>query len=535
MKTEYDYIVIGGGSAGCVVAAQLVRNNAGKVLLLEAGGPNKSLDYVIPAAALKIFQTNSWPYTTLPLKNAQNREMLIAQGKGLGGGSAVNGMIYMRGQAEDYDAWAKDWGCDQWSYKDVLKYYKKAENNEVLADEYHGNRGLFCIANNRHQHPLTKAFVRAGQQIGLPYINDFNGKTQEGVGFYQLAQFDGSRGSTARTYLAAVKNDPRIDIVTGAQVRRVLIENGKTTGVEVNIDGKPISQIKCTKEVIVSAGTFGSPKILMLSGVGPKEHLESLGIEVKADLPVGKNFHDHLHVSVNATIREPISVLGEDSGLKQIKHGLNWFMFRSGLATSNVLEGAGVVDTSGQGRPDIQMHFLPILDNFDNTPGEKEAAAEHGISIKVGHLQPKSRGEVRLKSANPDDMIEIDANFLDNKEDLDAHVRAVRLGLKMFEAPALKELIREVIVPEKNIDPDDTAALEEFIRRDIKTVYHPAGTCCMGNNPESSVTDQSLRVHGIQGLRVVDMSVCPQVPSGNTNAVAVMIGERGADLISNHS
>jgi len=533
MKNEYDYIVAGAGSAGCVVAAQLVRQGAGSVLLLEAGAKNDGLLFTMPAGALKIFQKASWGYETLPLKNANNREMLIAQGKGLGGGSAVNGMIYMRGQKEDYDDWASRWDCDQWSYNDVLPFYRKAENNESLSGEFHGNEGLFRISDNRYRHPLTMAFVKAGQEIGLPYLNDFNGPTTEGIGFYQLATFNGTRGSTSRTYLAAVKDNSAIEVATDALVHKVIIEQGVATGVELSIKGGTPVTIKARKEVIVSSGTFGSPKILMLSGIGPKAHLESLGIPVVADLPVGKNFHDHLHLSINATTKEKISLFGEDKGLKAIRHGLEWMTLKTGLLTSNVLEGAGVVDTCGQGRPDIQMHFLPVLDNFDNTPGEKEAAADHGISIKVGYLQPKSRGEVRLKSTDPQDLVEIDANFLDDPDDLDAHVRATRLGLKMMQTPALQKVIDKVIVPEA-LDPDDTEAIEAFIRRDIKTVYHPAGTCCMGNDPATSVTDQQLRVHGIKGLRVIDMSICPQVPSGNTNAVAVMIGERGAHFITNN-
>ncbi|WP_421848125.1 GMC family oxidoreductase [Marinomonas sp.] len=533
MNKVYDYIVVGGGSAGCVVAAQLVHANAGKVLLLEAGDKNDGMLFVMPAGALKIFQKASWPYNTLPIKNANNREMLIAQGKGLGGGSAVNGMIYMRGQKEDYDEWATQWGCDQWSYEKVLPFYKKAENNETLADDYHGNDGLFRISDNRYRHPLTMAFVRAGQQIGLPYINDFNGATQEGVGIYQLATFNGTRGSTSRTYLASVKNNPNIDIVTQATVHNVIVEDGQAKGVIVSIAGAEPVEVRSCKDVILSSGTFGNPKILMLSGIGPKDHLESLNIPVKADLPVGKNFHDHLHLSINASIKAKNSLFEEDNGLKALKHGLEWLILKKGLLTSNVLEGAGVVDTCGQGRPDIQMHFLPVLDNFDNTPGEKAEAGQHGITIKVGYLQPKSRGEVRLRSRDPKDMIEIDTNFLDHREDIDAHIRAVKLGLKMFETPALKPLIKKIIVPE-NIDPEDAQAIEDFVRSDIKTVYHPGGTCCMGNDPKTSVTDQELKVHGIKNLRVIDLSICPQIPSGNTNAVAVMIGEKGTQAILNN-
>lgn len=532
MNNEYDYIVVGAGSAGCVVAAQLVRQKAGRVLLIEAGGHDKSLFHVMPGGGLKVFQSKSWPYMTTPQKHANGRELLIAQGKVLGGSSSVNGMIYIRGQREDYDGWVRQWGCDGWGYDDVLPFFKLAESNESLAGDCHGQDGLLKVSENRYRHPLTMAFVRAGQELGLSYVNDFNGTSQQGVGFYQTTTFDGTRGSTSRTYLAAVRGNPDIDVITDALVHKIVIEGKRATGVVFSVRGGAAMTVRCHKEVVLSAGAFGSPKVLMLSGVGPREHLERLGIEVKADLPVGRNFHDHLHVSVNASIRGNNSLFGEDKGLKALRHGIQWLAFRTGVLTSNVLEGGAFVDTCGQGRPDVQLHFLPVLDNFDNTPGEKAVADAHGISIKVGHLQPKSRGEVRLRSADPQDLVEIDANFLDHPDDLAGQVRAVQLGLKMLKTPALRALIKDVTVPE-GIDIDDQPALEAFVRRDIKTVYHPGGTCRMGTDPATSVTDLTLRVHGIANLRVVDLSVCPQVPSGNTNAVAVMIGERGADFIVN--
>ncbi|WP_321871900.1 GMC family oxidoreductase [Paraburkholderia tropica] len=527
---EYDYIVVGAGSAGCVVATRLIQQNAGRVLLLEAGGRDSSPFHHIPATVLKVFQQKSWPYMTEPQVHAANRSLIIAQGKVLGGSSSVNGMIYIRGQRQDYDDWAQDWGCTGWSYADVLPYFRKAEANESLGDAYHGQHGPLPVSENRYRHPLTMAMIRAGQECGLPYVNDFNGADQQGIGFYQTTTRNGARASTARTYLKSIQDDARLTVITDALVHQVTIDNGRATGVIYSTQSGAQVRVTCRHEVVISAGAFGSPKVLMLSGIGPHEHLASLGIATIADLPVGKNFHDHLHLSVNATIHTRNSLFGEDKGLRALKHMAQWLAFRSGLMTSNILEGGAFIDSQQSGRPDIQFHLLPLLDNFDNTPGEKQPAGEHGLTVKVGHLQPKSRGQVLLRSADARAMVKIDANFLSDPADLAGQVRAVQQGLKLLQANALKGIVNRVIAPE-SVDWRDVPAIESFVRQNIKTVYHPAGTCRMGNDPRTSVTDTQLRVHGVAGLRVIDCSICPQVPSGNTNAPSIMIGERGADLI----
>lgn len=527
---EYDYIVVGAGAAGCVVAARLLQNNAGSVLVLEAGSKDSSPFHEIPGGVMKVFQQKSWPYMTVPQPNANNRSVLLAQGKVLGGGSSVNGMIYIRGQKADYDDWANVWGCKGWSYQDVLPYFKKAEANESLGNDYHGQHGPLPISDNRYRHPLTMAFIRAGQEMGLTYSTDFNGADQQGIGFYQTNTRNGARASTAQTYLKSVSNNPKLTVLTDALTHKVIIKNKKAVGVIYSINGGEAIQVTAKKEVIISAGAIASPKILLLSGIGPRDHLSSVGIETVADLPVGDNFHDHLHLSLNATIKTPTSLYGEDKGLKPLKHLMQWKWFRTGLLTSNVLEGGAFIDTQKTGRPDIQFHFLPMIDSFDNTPGEKPKADGHGITVKVGHVRPKSRGTIRLKSNNPQDLPLIDPNYLGDPEDLEDQIRAVKTGLQILSCPALKDISIKITEPEE-IDVNDRQAMVSYVRRYVKTVYHPAGSCCMGEDPGKSVVDLDLKVHGIDQLRVIDMSVCPQVTSGNTNAVAIMIGERGADLV----
>ena len=532
MDKTFDYVIVGAGSAGCVVATRLLEAKAGTVLLLEAGEPDHSIFHKIPATVVKVFQQKSWPYTSVPQPHCNHREMILAQGKVLGGGSSVNGMIYIRGQRQDYDLWEKEWGCTGWAYQDVLPYFKKAENNESLMDEYHAQGGHLSVSENRFRHPLTLACIKAGQQMGLKYVNDFNGWSQEGVGFYQTTTKNGERASTSQTYLKSVKDNPNLTIITHALVHRIEVQNQCATAVVYSVaDQTPIT-VKVKKEVIVSAGAIGSPKVLLLSGIGPKKQLDQHQIPCIAELPVGENFHDHLHMSVNATLKAPISILGEDHGIKAMKHGLQWMFTRSGLLTSNILEGAGFVDSLKQGRPDVQFHFLPILDNFDNTPGEKELAQEHGVTIKVGHLQPKARGSVTLRSRDPKDLPIIDPNYLGHADDIAGNIRAVQQGLKMFQQSALKSIIKQVTEP-ANTDPEDITKIDHWMRQNIKTVYHPGGSCRMGTDPQSSVTDLQLKVHGMKNLRVIDCSICPQVPSGNTNAIAIMIGERGADFILN--
>lgn len=535
-KQKYDYVIVGAGSAGCVVAARLIQQTKARVLLLEAGGSDENLFVRMPASVAKVIPTKTWDYTTEPDPQTGNRRMTVAQGKILGGSSSVNGMIYIRGQQQDYDAWAGEYGCTGWSYNDLLPWFIKAEDNESLSDGYHGNVGPLSVSENRYRHPLSMAFIKAGQESGLPYVNDFNGASQEGVGYYQTTTRNGVRASTSQTYLKSVRKNSNLSVITGALVHRILIENGVATGVVFSVNDGPEQSAMAHREVIVSSGANGSPKVLMLSGIGPADHLNELGIKVIADLPVGKNWHDHLHLSINATLKRPISLYGQDQGLKAILNGVQWLAFKSGVVTSNILEGAAFIDTTGTGRPDIQVHFLPALDTWDDPDGIGKGHT-HGMTLKVGHLQPKSRGQVMLRSSNPKDQPKIIGNHLHHPDDLAGQVRALKAGLRLLEAPSLRAEVDQIFSPANYGSVhasdllDSDTHLEQFVRETCKTVYHPVGSCRMGPDPRSSVVDLSLKVHGIRNLRVIDCSIFPLIPSGNTNAPTIAIAEKAVQMV----
>lgn len=528
MQTEtFDYVVIGSGSAGAVIATQIVTRTAGTVLVLEAGPKDTSLFFHMPGALSKVIPTKTWAYMTDPEPATGNRSMTVAQGRVLGGSSSVNGMIYIRGQREDYDGWERDYGCTGWNGDEMLRYFRKAERNESLSGPYHGTNGQLPVSENRYRHPLSQAFVRAGQEYGLPYVNDFNGADQRGVGFYQTTTFNGQRGSTAQTYLKSVEGNKNLEIRLSALVEKIEIENKRATGVTYSINGVR-KTVNARAEVILCAGAIGSPKIMMLSGLGPAAHLQEFGIHVHADMPVGQNFLDHTHMSINAVTRDPISLYGQDKGIRAVMNGLQWLVYRSGLLTSNVLEGAAFVDTIGQGRPDTQIHFLPVLDTWDDPDGIGKGKT-HGITLKVGNVQPTARGEVRLVSADPAVLPRIRANYLGNDNDVQGAIRAVKLGLEFLKMPSLRNKITQIFSPSPFEAQDE--ALEQFVRQTCKTVYHPVGTCRMGPDPETSVVDLNLRVHGINGLCIADSSVFPNISSGNTNAAVIALAEKASDLI----
>ncbi|MCG2572828.1 GMC family oxidoreductase N-terminal domain-containing protein [Acinetobacter sp. ME22] len=526
-QNEFDYIVCGAGSAGCVVTSRLLEHKKGTVLLLEAGGNDNSIFIRMPAGVQQVIATKTWQYTTEPDPSTYNRRMSCAQGKVLGGSSSVNGMIYLRGHKEDYDEWEQKYGCEGWGFSSILPYFKKAENNETLSGEYHGTQGPLHVSDNHYRHPLSRAFIQAGQELGLNYVTDFNGKSQQGVGFFQTTTHKGERASTSKTYLNRVKDNPNLTVQLNALVAQVLVENDRAVGVKCIINGTE-QTFKARKTVVVSSGSLGSPKILMLSGIGPQQHLQSVGIPTIKNLPVGHNYHDHMHVSVNATIKQPISLYGEDLGFKKLENGLQWLMFKKGVVSSNILEAGAFIDTNNEGRPDIQAHFLPGLDTWDDPSGLGQGKT-HGITFKNCHLRPRSRGKVCLSSKNPEDMVKVQGNLLHDDYDVAGMIRATQFGMDLMKMPALSKYVDDVFSP--TADRNDTQAIEEFVRSTCKTTYHPVGTCRMGQHEQDSVVDLDLKVHGINNLRVIDCSVFPSVPSGNTNAPTIAVAERAVDLL----
>jgi choline dehydrogenase-like flavoprotein len=517
-----DYVIVGAGSAGCTLAARLTEDPSVSVTLVEAGGKGRHPNISIPAAFANQFRTKlDWDYNTEPEPHCDGRSLYIPRGKGLGGSSSMNAMLYVRGRPLDYDLWASQ-GCDGWGWNDVRPYFLKAENNERGASEHHAVGGPLNVADERSPRRLTARFIASAEAAGIPRIPDYNGPEQDGVSPVQVTQRNGARFSAADAYLRPNMKRPNLEVITGATVLGVELIGGRAVGVRVRGRGRRERVINAEREVILSAGAIGSPQLLLLSGIGPADHLRSVGVTVHHDLPgVGENLHDHPYVVCIWESSAPESLYGADKA----KPMLEWILRRSGPLTSTVAEAfAFVRSRPGLPAPDLQFHFAPayFADNgFEEFDG-------HAFTSGPVLVSTKSRGNLRLRSSDPLDKPRILTNTLAEPEDMASLVAGVKLAREIASTGPLAEAAAREIYPGPGVDDD--ADIEAFVRQHVDLLYHPVGTCKMGTD-DAAVLDPQLRVRGIDGLRVVDASVMPQIPGGNTNAPTIMIAERAADLI----
>ncbi len=524
----FDHIIVGGGSAGCVLAARLSEDPAVRVCLLEAGPADTSVLIRCPAGLAVMAQTGqaNWAFETVPQAGLNGRRGYQPRGKVLGGSSSINAMIYARGAREDYDRWSAE-GNAGWGFDDLLPYFMKSEHNERGGDALHGSGGPLNVMDLRSPNRFGPAFVEAAAQAGFVRNPDFNGPTQEGVGLYQVTHKNGERFSAAQAYLAPNRNRPNLEVITGAHATRILMQGRRAVGVEARV-GNEIRTLTARGEVLLCAGALQSPQLLMLSGIGAGAQLQRHGIATVHELPgVGANLHDHVDVVqvVNAPRLTELFGLSVTGAINAVRGAVEWRRARSGMLTTNFAEAGGFIKSRpSEPQPDLQLHFVigKLLDH-----GRKTVFG-HGYSCHVCLLRPESRGALRLASADPTAAPLIDPNFLAERDDVERLIRGFRLMRGILAQPALADFGGRELPASAGAQTD--AQIEAFIRDFADTIYHPVGTCRMGNGA-MDVVDATLRVHGLQGLRVVDASIMPSIVGGNTNAPVIAIAEKAADLI----
>ena len=524
----YDYIITGAGSAGCVLAARLTEDPEVKVLLIEAGGSDRHPFFHMPAGFAKMTKgIGSWGWSTVPQRHMKDRVLWYTQAKVLGGGSSINAQIFTRGNPKDYDEWSELDGCKGWSFRDILPYFKRSEDNQRFSNAYHGTGGPLGVSAPINPLPINEAFIRAGQEYGLPYNPDFNGATQLGVGHYQITVRNARRSSTAVEYLKPARRRGNLTVITGRSVTRIIVEKGRAVGVELGAAAGATETIRCERDVIVSSGTIGSARLLMLSGIGPADHLTSVGIPVVHDLPgVGSNLQDHLDLYVIAECTGSHTYDSYASWYRALGAGIQYLLYKKGPVASTLFEtGAFAYADDAARSPDVQFH-LGLGSGIEAGVAKLK---NNGLTLNAAFIRPRSRGSVRLGSSDPAAMPLIDPNYFADPYDREISIKGLRIARELLKQPALKPFLLGERLPGSELVSDED--LFEYACRSGKTQHHPVGTCRMGHDAMAVVSPDDLRVHGISGLRVCDASIMPRLVSSNTNAATIMAGEKGSDII----